>query len=123
MQLIGNSYPSYHTFNNMLVLQQLRFDEYRAIQSVQDKARVAGNGHSLVKTLNAVLDALGCSLRAGQKAVIHVVAPFVKGVTIPCKARLVANRFLTRCTHQTYVVGVLVFRTSIQATMYCPALS
>lgn len=92
----------------MLVLQQCSFDEYRAIQSVQDKARVAGNGHSLVKTLNAVLNALGGSLRATQKGVIHVVEPFVKGATIPFKARLVANVFLNRCTHQNYVAGVLV---------------
>jgi len=49
---------------------------------------------------------LGCSLRASQKAVIHVVALFVKGVTIPCKVRLVANRFLTRCIHQYNIVGV-----------------
>jgi len=31
----------------------------------------------------------------------------VKGVTIPRKVRLVANRFLTRCIHQYNVVGVL----------------
>ena len=79
-----------------LVLQQVWFDGLRAIQSVQDKARVVGNGHSLTKTLNAVLDALGCSLRASQKAVIHVVELFVKGATIPFKARLVADCFLTR---------------------------
>jgi len=97
-----------------LVLQQYCIDGYRAIQSVQDKAWVAGNGRlwhgatTLGKTHNAVLDALGCSLRASQKAVIHVVALFVKGVTIPCKVRLVANRFLSRCTHQYNVVGVLV---------------
>jgi len=91
-----------------LVLQQHCIDEYRAIQSVQDKAWVAGNGNSLGKTHNAVLDALGCSLQASQKAVIHVVALFVKGVTIPCKVRLVANRFLTRCIHQYNIVGVLV---------------
>ncbi len=54
------------------------------------------------------MDALGYSLRASQKAVIHVVALFVKGATIPCKVRLVANRFLTRCTHQYNVVGVLI---------------
>jgi len=96
-----------------LVLQQHCIDGYRAIQSVQDKAWVAGNGRlwhgatTLGKTHNAVLDALDCSLRASQKAVIHVVALFVKGVTIPCKVRLVANRFLTRCTHQYNVVGVL----------------
>jgi len=68
---------------------------------------VAGNGYSLDKTHNAVLDALGCSLRASQKAVIHVVALFVKGVTIHCKVRLVANRCLTRCIHQYNIVGVL----------------
>ncbi|RTZ67044.1 MAG: hypothetical protein DSZ29_01680, partial [Aquificaceae bacterium] len=49
-----------------LVLQQHCIDGYRAIQSVQDKAWVAGNGYSLGKTHNAVLDALGCSLRASQ---------------------------------------------------------
>jgi len=63
-----------------LVLQQQRFDEDRAIQNVQDKAQVAGNGHSLAKTCNAVLSVLVCSLRASQKAVIHVVAFLVKGV-------------------------------------------
>jgi len=65
-----------------LVLQQHCIDEYRAIQSVQGKAWVAGNGRlwhgatTLGKTHNAVLDALGCSLQASQKAVIHVVALF-----------------------------------------------
>lgn len=49
------------TINNLRVLQQRRFYVYRAIQSVQDK------------THNAGLDALGCTLRASQKAVIHVV--------------------------------------------------
>ena len=40
---------------------QLRYiDGYRANQSVQDKAWVADNGYSLVKTHNAVLDALDC---------------------------------------------------------------
>ncbi|RTZ67487.1 MAG: hypothetical protein DSZ29_00710 [Aquificaceae bacterium] len=34
----------------------------------------------------------------------------MKGVTIPCKVRLVANRFLTRCTHQYNIVGVLVLQ-------------
>jgi len=93
--------------NINLVLQQVWFDGYRVIQSVQDKAWVAGNGYSLVKTRNAGLDALGYSLRASQKAVIHVVALFMKGATIHRKVRLVANRFLTRCTHQTKLVGVL----------------
>jgi len=65
------------------------------------------NGYSLVKTHNAVLDALDCSRRASQKAVIHVVALFVKGITIHCKVRLVANRFLTRCIRQYNVVDVL----------------
>jgi len=75
--------------DTLLVLYLDYIDGYRAIQSVQDKAWVAGNGRlwhgatTLGKTHNAVLDALGCSLRASQKAVIHVVALFVKGVTIP----------------------------------------
>ena len=62
-----------------LVLQQYWFDGYRAIQSVQDKAQVEANGRlwhgatTLGKTCNAVLSALDCSLRANQKAVIHVV--------------------------------------------------
>ena len=75
----------------MVVLQQVRFDEYRAIQSVQDKAWVAGNGCSLDKAHNAVLSALACSLRASQKGVIRVVAPFVKGTTIHSKTPLAAN--------------------------------
>ncbi len=91
----------------VLVLQQVCFDGYRVIQSVQDKAWVAGNGHSLVKIHNAGLDALGYSLRASQEAVIHVVALFVKGITILCKVRLVANCFLARCTHQYKLAGVL----------------
>ncbi len=91
----------YSLVPRILVLQQLRFDGYRAIQSAQDKAWVAGNGYSLGKTHNAVLSALGCSLRASQEAVIRVVASFVKGTTIPCKAHQAANRFLTRCIHQT----------------------
>jgi len=104
-----------------LVLQQHCIDGYRAIQSVQDKAWVADNGYSLGKTHNAVLDALGCSLRASQKAVIHVVALFVKGrctmpqKSISCKVRLVANRFLTRCIHQYNIVGVLVQSNKFRA--------
>ncbi|RTZ64666.1 MAG: hypothetical protein DSZ29_05205, partial [Aquificaceae bacterium] len=58
-----------------------------------------------------------------QKAVIHVVALFAKGVTIPCKVRLVANRFLTRCIHQYNVVGVLVQKDwrlhHIQPSHFC----
>ena len=50
---------------------------------------------------------LYCSRRASQKAVIHVVAFFVKGITIHCKVRLVANRFLARCIRQYNVVDVL----------------
>ena len=91
----------------MLVLQQAWFDEYRAIKSVQDEAWVEGNGYPLVKTHNVGLDAFDCSLRASQKAVIHVVALFVKGITILCKVRLVANCFLARCTHQYKLAGVL----------------
>jgi len=30
----------------------------------------------------------------------------VKGATIPCKARLVANPFLTHCIHQNNIAGV-----------------
>jgi len=78
------------------------------MQGVQDKAWVEGNGYSLVETHNAVLNALGCSLRASYEAVIRVVAPFVKGTTIPCKTLLAANRFINRCTLQSYIVGVLV---------------
>ena len=91
-----------------LVLQSRYIDGYRANQSVQDKAWVADNGYSLVKTHNAVLDALVCSRRASQKAVIHVVALFIKGAAIHCKVRLVANRFLNRCIRQYNVVGILV---------------
>ena len=92
----------------LLVLQPVWFDAFRAIQSVQDKAWVAANGCSLVKTHNAVLNALGCSLRASHETVICVVTTFVKGATIPCKTRLAANRFMTRCTLQTKLVGVQV---------------
>jgi len=89
-----------------LVLQQYCFDGYRAIQSIQDKAWFEANGYSLGESHNAVLDALGCSLRVSQKRVIHVVVLFVKGATIPCKARLVANPFLTHCIHQNNIAGV-----------------
>ncbi|RTZ66935.1 MAG: hypothetical protein DSZ29_01925, partial [Aquificaceae bacterium] len=82
---------------SVLVLQQYCFDEYRAIQSIQDKSWFEANGYSLGERHNVVLDALGCSLRVSQKRVIHVVVLFVKGATIPCKARLVANPFLTHC--------------------------
>ncbi len=108
-----NIYPASIYFFKTEVLQQVWFEGYRVIQSVQDKAWVAGNGHSLVKTHNAGLDALAYSLRASQEAVIHVVVLLVKGITIPCKARLVANRFLVRCTHQNKLVGVLVSENCI----------
>ena len=72
-------------FPKEIVLQQYCIDGYRAIQSVQDKAWVEGNGYSLDKSHNAVLDVLGYSLRASQKAVIHVVALFVKGAPFSAK--------------------------------------
>ena len=65
--------------DDVLVHRPYSFDGLRAIQSIQDKAWVAGNGYSLVKTHNAVLDALVCSLRAYQEAVIRVVEAFGKG--------------------------------------------
>ena len=91
----------------LLVLQQGRFDGYRAYQSVQDKAQTAGNGGSIGKGCNAVLNALASSLRASRKAIIRGVASFEKGITLSCKMRLAANCFPTRCIHQTYLVGVL----------------
>ena len=42
---------------------------------IQDKALSAGNGLSLFKDYNAVLDYLGSSLRASREAVIRGVAP------------------------------------------------
>ena len=62
----------------------------------------------LSRDANAVLDALGSSLRASREAIIHGVAPLSKGTTIAYKARLVANHFPTRCIHQSYIDGVLV---------------
>jgi len=38
----------------------------------------------------------------------------VKGVTIPRKVRLVANRFLTRCIHQYNIVGVLALPNTLR---------
>jgi len=64
-----------------------------------------------------VLDALVYSLRESQKTVIHVVALFVKGATILCKVRLVANRFLTRCTPQYKLVGVLILLFTCQTSL------
>ena len=58
------------------------------------------------------------SRRASLKAVVHVVALFVKGITIHCKVRLVANRFLTRCIHQYNVIGVLVRRKQYNLHKY-----
>jgi len=46
-----------------LVLQQYWFDVYRAIQSVQDKAQIEANGHSLSKACNSVKSTLSCSLQ------------------------------------------------------------
>jgi len=87
----------------VLVLQQYWFDGYRAIQSVQDKAQVSLPWQDLQRSI----ERFGLPLRANQKAVIHVVAFLVKGVTLPFKTRLVDNCFLTRCTYQTNIVGVI----------------
>jgi len=70
-----------NTLDITLDIHQVRFDGYRAIQSVQDKAWVAGNGCSLAKSHNAVLGALGCSLRASHEAVIRVVGVLVSEVS------------------------------------------
>ncbi|RTZ62585.1 MAG: hypothetical protein DSZ29_08065, partial [Aquificaceae bacterium] len=58
-----NIYDDNHV---LLVLQQHCIDGYRAIQSIQDKAWFEANGCSLGESHNAVLNALGCSLRASQ---------------------------------------------------------
>ncbi len=90
------------------VFQQYRFNGDRVVQSIQNKAQVASNGYSLVKTCYTVLSTLGCFFRASQKTVIHVVTFLVKDVTTLFKKHLVVNGFQTRRTHQTYLVGVLV---------------
>jgi hypothetical protein len=61
---------------------------FRATQIIQDKAQSAGNGQSLFKGCNAVLDYLGSSLRASREALARGVAPLGKGLAIPCEARL-----------------------------------
>ena len=94
----------------MLVLRQGSFDEYRATQNVQDKAQFAGNGCSIDKGCNAVLNVLGGSLRASREAAIRGVTPLGDGATIPREARLAASRFPARCIHQSYLDGVLVQR-------------
>ena len=91
-----------------LVLRQGSFDEYRATQNVQDKAQFAGNGCSIDKGCNAVLNVLGGSLRASREAAIRGVAPLGDGTTITREARLAASRFPARCIHQSYLVGALV---------------
>ncbi|MCD6344273.1 MAG: hypothetical protein J7M17_01530 [Anaerolineae bacterium] len=75
----------------MLVLRQGSFDEYRATQNVQDKAQFAGNGCSIDKGCNAVLNVLGGSLRASREAAIRGVAPLGDGTTITREARLAAD--------------------------------
>ena len=64
---------------------------------------------SKFRIADAVLDALGSSLRASREAIILGVAPLSKGTTITCEVRLVANHFPTRCIHQSYIDGVLAF--------------
>ena len=55
---------------------------------IQDKARVAVNGHSLNKDWNAVLDHLWASLRARREAVICCVAPLGKDQPFPARRAL-----------------------------------
>jgi hypothetical protein len=62
----------------------------------QDKAQSAANGCSLGKGYNAVLGYLGGSLWARQYAAIYVVAFLMKGTTLHCKSRRIADRILTR---------------------------
>jgi hypothetical protein len=63
---------------------------------VQDKTQFAGNGCSLVKNCNAVLDHLRASLRARRETVIYGVSFLAKGATIYCESCLVANSFSSR---------------------------
>ena len=58
------------------VLQQQRLDGYRAIQSTQDKARVADNAYTLVKILNTALGVLGCSLPARRTHQTSIILAF-----------------------------------------------
>jgi len=63
---------------------------------VQDKTQLAGNGHSLGKNCNAVLNHLWASLRARREAVIYGVSFLAKGTTICCENCLAANGFSSR---------------------------
>ena len=63
---------------------------------LQDKAQPAGNGCSIVKGCNAVLELLCASLRARREAVIRRVAPLAKGITIARETRLAADGFSSR---------------------------
>jgi len=88
------------------VIQQGDIDECRAPQMCPDKAPSAGNGGSIVKGGNAAWAHLRGSLRAaGRERVIHGVASLAKEPALPCKTRLAANPFPTRCIHQYHLVG------------------
>ncbi|GBE09348.1 hypothetical protein BMS3Abin11_02480 [bacterium BMS3Abin11] len=63
---------------------------------VQDKTQFAGNGNSLGKNCNAVLNHLWASLRAWRETVIYGVRFLAKGTTIRYETCLVANGFSSR---------------------------
>jgi hypothetical protein len=69
---------------------------------VQDKAQLAGNGYSLDKSCNAVLNHLRASLRARRETVIYGVRSLAKGTTIHCETCLVANGFSSRLIVKQY---------------------
>jgi len=66
----------------------------------QDKARRAGNGHSLGKRRNAVMALHGGSLRASRRRAICGVALAWKGWPFPRKRALhLARRRLAGCAN------------------------
>ena len=70
------------------MIQQGIIDGFRATQMIQDKAQSAGNGMVLYKDCNAVLDHLGCALRASHEAAVPVVVPLGKDAPLPARRAL-----------------------------------
>jgi hypothetical protein len=62
-----------------MAVQQVSIDGFRASQMIQGEAQSVGNGRTLFKGCNAVLDHLDSSLRAGCEAFVRVVAPLGNG--------------------------------------------
>ena len=78
-------------FGTLLVLRPPDNCRYSVVVVFRTEAQCAGNGYSLFKRCNDVVEYHSSALRVGLSALMDGVASLGKGVAIPGESRLALN--------------------------------